>query len=140
MRLLVYSFCRLFHPCSIQACTQAQGFVAMQIFIDNLPEDATLETLEKLFKDFGNYIGFKIHRKELPSGKSRQYAFGVIVPDQAAEKAIKKLNNAEFMGRRLVVREYIYRAYGNERRAVDWRDRPWHGPERRQSERRRATA
>jgi uncharacterized protein YifE (UPF0438 family) len=36
-----------------------------------------------------------------------------------------------------VVREYKQRSYSNERRALNWRDKPWDGVERRISERRR---
>ena len=35
------------------------------------------------------------------------------------------------------VREFHRRAAANERRALDWRKRPWPHPERRKSERRR---
>jgi hypothetical protein len=56
--------------------------------------------------------------------------------DKYALKMMEKFHGELFRGRELVIREYLHRSYNNERRAVNWRDKPWRAGERRRDDRR----
>lgn len=109
----------------------------MDIFIGNLSPRTTLSDLVSFFKGFASDTRFQIFDKQFGDGSRSRYAVATIEPDKLAAKLIKKFNGAFLHGNTLVLREFLHRSYSNERRAVGWRERPWHGVERRDSERRR---
>ncbi len=109
----------------------------MDVFIGNLSPRTTLSDLVTFFKSFASDSRFQIFDKQFENGSKTRFAVASIEPDKLGEKAIKKLNGQLLNGEAVVIREYLHRSYGNERRAVGWRDKPWHGVERRDLERRR---
>jgi RNA recognition motif-containing protein len=109
----------------------------MDVFIGNLSPRTTLSDLVVFFKGFSSDTRFQLFDKAYEDGSRLRYAVATIEPDKLAEKAIKKLNGQWLQGEAVVLREFLHRNYGNERRAMGWRDKPWHGVERRDNERRR---
>jgi len=107
----------------------------MDIFIGNLPEHFDGYELRKLFRGFESSAKFSIVDKK-SYGRRVRYGLAVIEPSSEARRAIEALNLLEVQGQPIVVREFTHRSYGNERRALNWRERRWNGPERRQTERR----
>ncbi|HEY0721158.1 MAG TPA: RNA-binding protein [Gammaproteobacteria bacterium] len=109
----------------------------MDVFIGHLSPRTSLSDLVAFFKSFASDTRFQILDKEFEDGSRTRFAIATIESDKLAEKAIKKLNGQFLNGSAVVLREFLHRNYGNERRAVGWRDKPWHGVERRDLERRR---
>lgn len=109
----------------------------MEVFIGNLSPNATLSDLIVFFKGFSSKAKFHIIEKRQEGGGKFRYGIAYFDSDKLALKAIKKLNQKPLRGERVVLREYFHRNYSNERRALNWREKPWHGEERRQQERRR---
>jgi RNA recognition motif-containing protein len=76
----------------------------MNIYVGNLPLQASDQELEELFKEFGHVSTAKIIR-DMFSGESRGFGFVEISDKAAALKAIEVLNTKEFKGKKLVVNE-----------------------------------
>ena len=108
----------------------------MEVFIGNLAPNATLTDLIGFFKGFAGKARIRIVEKKLEDGSKCRYGIADFESDKLGLKAIKKLHGKSLRGEPVVMREYFHRYYGNERRAVNWRDQPWQGVERRQQERR----
>lgn len=110
----------------------------MEIFIGNLPAVISQAELLQFFKGYHkrNGIEVRIVDEDTESGIHHRYAVVTIEHERLAAKALKKLNGAQLKGNHVTLHEYQHRSYGNERRAVGWRNRPWDGPERRQADRR----
>ncbi len=111
----------------------------MDVFVGNLAFNVTYTDLIGFFKGFSNKMKLRIVDKRQDDGSKNRYAIATFISDKLALKAIKKLNGKVLRGERLVLREYFNRYYANERRALNWRDKPWNGVERRLSERRKQT-
>lgn len=109
----------------------------MEIFIGNLSPHTTLSDLIGFFKGFSNKAKFRIIEKRQDDGSRYRYGIAFFDSDKLALKAIKKLHQKPLRGELVVLREYFHRNYSNERRALNWRNIPWQGVERRQQERRR---
>lgn len=122
----------------------------MEIFIGNLPPKASAFELRRLFNPVVEnngrrflfwrlnsleYMNFRIVEQRTGKGLVR-YGVAQVEPDWMAEVCLSELNHSFLMGQPLLLREYHRRSYMNERRAVDWRTRPWDGKERRQHHRR----
>ena len=72
----------------------------MDIFVGNLPFEATGDDVKKLFEGFGNVASAVIvMRKEKKTPKSRGFGFVQMPDEQQALAAIAALNRTEFMGR-----------------------------------------
>jgi RNA recognition motif-containing protein len=108
----------------------------MEVFIGNLSSTTTLNDVMHFFKGFAKKARFRMVNHKLENGGRSYYAVADFDNDKLALKAIKRLNGGVIRGEVVVMREFIHRSYNNERRAVNWRDKPWNGPERRRSERR----
>ncbi len=111
----------------------------MQIYVGNLPDDVGPDELKQLFRNYGNFVGFRVQETHLEDGRTLRYAYGVIVPDKAAERAIERLDQSRLDGNRIEVRKYVHRVSGNERRDLNWEQEQCGGPERRHKERRKYT-
>lgn len=109
----------------------------MDIYVGRLPDRASVVELKKFFKGFDKQASFEVKRLK---GKEGRVTFGIVhIPtERLAIKAIKRLHMKKFMGRPVAVREFTYRASGNDRRQLGWRKKLWLGGERRQLERRDA--
>ncbi len=108
----------------------------MELFIGNLPANANLGVLIAHFKGFSTRARFRMERKRQDDGRLLHYAVADFDSDKYAQKFLKKFNGQEFHGCELAIREYFYRSYNNERRAVNWREKPWRAGERRRNDRR----
>ncbi|MFA5275397.1 MAG: hypothetical protein WC417_00685 [Candidatus Omnitrophota bacterium] len=76
----------------------------MNIFVGNLPFDATEGDVKKLFEGFGNVASVVIvMEREKKAPKSRGFGFVEMPDEQQALAAIAALNGKEFMGRVLNV-------------------------------------
>lgn len=107
----------------------------MELYVGHLTSNDTLNDLRRFFKGYEKKAEFRIV-KLLRAGGPLYYALIDFESDRLAQKALKKLHACKFNGRRVCVREYQYRIGGNERRALNWRERLWQSTERRNQERR----
>lgn len=108
----------------------------MDVFIGNITVNTSQTEILSLLKGFAKKARVRMVNQTLESGERAYYAIAEFDSERLARKAIKKLNGTLLHGQQVVLREYVHRSYSNERRAVNWRDRPWDGPERRRSDRR----
>lgn len=109
----------------------------MDVYIGNITVNTTLSDVVNHFRGFAKKARFRIVDKKLEDGTRAYFAVAEFDTEKLALKAIKKLNGSLLRGQKVHMREYYHRNYSNERRAVNWREKPWHGPERRRSERRK---
>lgn len=124
----------------------------MEIFIGNIPDGITSNELRRFVNGVldDRKVGFQFWKKKQPSsmrfkvierqvegGACYHYAIAAIEPLASARECCELLNQQFFQGKPLNAREYYSRSYMNERRMINWRERPWGGIERRQGERRR---
>lgn len=108
----------------------------MELFIGNLPPDTNLGEIIALFKGFNSKGRFHLKQKKLEDGTTIRFVVAEFDNDKYALKLLEKFSGAMFRGCALVIREYVYRSYNNERRAVNWREKPWRAGERRRIDRR----
>ena len=108
----------------------------MELFVGNLPPNTGLGELIAFFKGFSSKGDFHLKKKTLDNGETVFYAVIGFENDKYAEKLLEKFSGREFKGRVLDIREYYHRSYNNERRAVNWREKPWRAGERRRNDRR----
>lgn len=73
-----------------------------KIFVGNLPWKATEEELKKLFEAFGAVLSVKIVLDQY-TGKSKGFGFVEMEESDAAENAIRELNEKPFLDRTLRV-------------------------------------
>ncbi len=112
----------------------------MEVFIGNLSLDITHNDLVIFFKGFAKKAKLRLVDKRREDNSKFRYGVVKFDSDKLALKAIRKLNHKPLRGIRVELREYFHRCYANERRAVNWRNKPWAGVERRQQERRKQQA
>ncbi len=67
----------------------------MQLYVGNVPFEATAQDLKEQFGKYGA-TGAKII-KDHATGRSKGYGF-VDIPEESVQKAIDEMNNSEFMG------------------------------------------
>lgn len=76
----------------------------MNIYIGNLNYRVREEDLRQVMEEYGTVESVKVI-KDRETGKSKGFAFVEMSDDAAAKKAITELNEAEFEGRQMVVKE-----------------------------------
>lgn len=76
----------------------------MNIYVGNLPYSVTDEELKDAFSAFGDVASAKIIMDRY-SGRSKGFGFVEMGNQNAAEEAIKSLDNSDMMGRRLKVNQ-----------------------------------
>ena len=76
----------------------------MKIFVGNIPDGSTDDTIRSQFSDFGK-IGDVAVVTERVTGKPRGFAFVTMPNDIEARAAIKAMNGRELDGRALNVNE-----------------------------------
>lgn len=110
----------------------------MNLFIGNLPSGATEGDLRAMLRLSLSDAGHRLRIFKKPDRQGHTLRFGLVHIESAAElrKMLQRNRDAEMNGQPLQVREFLPRAAGNERRAVNWRSRPWPHAERRMAERR----
>lgn len=75
----------------------------MNIFVDNLPLEATEKDVREAFEAFG-VVESVIIIKNKYTGQSRRFGFVEIAAEVKAQLAINKLNGMEMKGRTLKVK------------------------------------
>src|SRR3990170_249056 len=78
--------------------------MAKRLFVGNLTYSATSAQLEELFSQVGKIASLNLITDKF-SGQSKGFAFLEYATDAEADEAIKKFNNYELDGRKLVVNE-----------------------------------
>lgn len=76
----------------------------MNIYIGNLNYRVREEDLKQVMEEYGVVDSVKII-KDRETGRSKGFAFVEMADDAAAKKAIEELNEAEYEGRQMVVKE-----------------------------------
>ena len=74
----------------------------MDLFVANINKTVREDALRALFEEFGNVSSVKI-LTDKDTGESKGYGFVGMSNENNGLDAIKKLSNAEFFGRKLVV-------------------------------------
>ncbi|MDR1980500.1 MAG: RNA-binding protein [Tannerellaceae bacterium] len=76
----------------------------MNIYIGNLNYRVREEDLKRVLEEYGTVDSVKIV-KDRDTGRSKGFAFAEMPDDDEAKKAIEELNEAEYEGRQMVVKE-----------------------------------
>lgn len=76
----------------------------MNIFVGNLPFQATESALMELFGEYGEVVSAKLI-KDKETGQLKGFGFVEMSSKEEAMEAMEKLNGFEFMGRKLTVNE-----------------------------------
>ena len=74
----------------------------MNLFVTNISRTVNEEALQALFSTMGQVLSVKIISDKY-TGESKGFGFVDMPVDSEALSAMKKLTNAEFFGRRLLV-------------------------------------
>lgn len=114
----------------------------VDIYIGNLPTTVTLHDLRTACRKWDFDALFERKSGIYKIGKPYQFFVAHFAPgrEKDALRLVRQLKGMTLRGRTIEVREYINRSYNHERRALDWRTRPWSGLERRRHERRMSHA
>ncbi|MDL2222297.1 RNA-binding protein [Parabacteroides sp. OttesenSCG-928-N08] len=76
----------------------------MNIYIGNLNYRVREDDLKQVMEEYGMVDSVKII-KDRETGRSKGFAFVEMPDDNDAQRAISELNEAEFEGRQMVVKE-----------------------------------
>ena len=79
-------------------------FFIMNIYVGNLNYRVREDDLKQVMEEYGTVESVKII-KDRETGKSKGFGFVEMPDDEAAKKAIAELNEAEYEGRQMVVKE-----------------------------------
>jgi RNA recognition motif-containing protein len=74
----------------------------MNLFVGNISKSVKDDALRALFAEFGQVTSVKILTDKY-TGESKGFGFVEMMSEQHGHEAMRKLTNAEFFGRRLVV-------------------------------------
>ena len=74
----------------------------MNLFVTNISHSVKEEALRALFSEFGQVKSVKIINDQY-TGESKGFGFVEMLDDREAVNAMKKLTNASFFGRNLLV-------------------------------------
>lgn len=78
--------------------------MAKRLFVGSLPYSVTSAQLEELFAQAGKVESLNLITDRF-SGQSKGFAFVEMATEEESKEAIKKFNNFELDGRRIVVNE-----------------------------------
>lgn len=109
----------------------------MDLYIGPLPNHITYTRFKRYFKGYEKHIQIHI-RRMTHEGHIITYAFVTTTSERIAKKLMAKFSGKILTGSPVVVREFVHRCAGNERRNIGWREKPWKFFDRRRGiERRR---
>ncbi len=108
----------------------------MEVYVGCLTPQTTRNDVVTFLKSFARDARIRMVDQTLEDHQRAYYAIADFDSDRLALKAIKKFDGGVLRGEKVTLREYFHRSYSNERRALNWRDQPWSGLERRNHERR----
>jgi len=80
----------------------------MNIYVGNLNYRIREDDLKSIMEQFGAVDSVKVV-KDRETGRSKGFAFVEMQDDEDAKKAIEELNEKEFEGRQMVVKEALPR-------------------------------
>jgi RNA recognition motif-containing protein len=83
--------------------------IIMNIYVGNLPYDATDVTIREAFESFGQVTSARVI-KDKYNGQSRGFGFVEMPAQSQAQTAIKSLNGKELLGKQMSVKEARPRA------------------------------
>ncbi len=97
-----------------------------RLFVGSLPYSITSSQLEDLFAQAGKVIQVNLITDRF-SGQSKGFAFVEMSTEEESKEAIKRFNNYEFDGRRIVVNEARPQEDRNRstQNRANWRSRTW---------------
>ena len=75
-----------------------------KLYVGNLPFSTTDDTLAQAFSAYGEVLSAKVI-SDRETGRSKGFGFVEMSQDDAAEEAIRKLNNSSLEGRTITVNE-----------------------------------
>jgi RNA recognition motif-containing protein len=78
--------------------------MARRLYVGNFPYDTTDQDLRSLFANSGQVESVNIVT-DMATGRGRGFAFVEMATDEAADTAIRTLNNSDVGGRALTVNE-----------------------------------
>jgi RNA recognition motif-containing protein len=78
----------------------------MNIYIGNLNYRVQEDNLREALQRYGDVSSVKLI-KDRDTGRSKGYAFAEMPNDHEARKAISELNDSQFEGRQLVIKEAL---------------------------------
>jgi RNA recognition motif-containing protein len=78
------------------------NILVMNLFVANISRTVKEDVLKALFSEFGEVISVKIVEDKV-TGDSKGFGFVEMKNDNHALEAVKKLTNAAFFGKNLVV-------------------------------------
>lgn len=78
--------------------------MAMKLFVGGIPWATTADDLKQLFSTYGTVTSATVITDKM-TGRSRGFGFVEFDDDSAAQAAIQALNNSQYGGRTLVVKE-----------------------------------
>jgi RNA recognition motif-containing protein len=78
--------------------------MAKKLYVGNFPYDTTDQDLHTLFADLGQVESVNLV-KDMATGRGRGFAFVEMATEEAAQTAIRTLNNKDLGGRALTVNE-----------------------------------
>ena len=78
--------------------------IFMNIYVGNLNYRVREDDLKQVMEEYGTVESVKII-KDRETGKSKGFGFVEMPDDEAAKKAIAELNEAEYEGRQIVIKE-----------------------------------
>ena len=81
----------------------------MNIYVGNLPHDATDVTIREAFESFGQVTSARVI-KDKYNGQSRGFGFVEMPAQSQAQTAIRSLNGKELLGKQMSVKEARPRA------------------------------
>ena len=84
------------------------NFYYMNIYVGNLNYRVREDDLKSIMEQFGAVDSVKVV-KDRETGRSKGFAFVEMQDDEDAKKAIEELNEKEFEGRQMVVKEALPR-------------------------------
>lgn len=108
----------------------------MEIFVGNVPIDANVVDLLRLFGNRAAAARCRVVQKRCADGTTCCYGRAAIEPERLAQRLTAELDGLALGGRLLQVRRFRQRNRCKERRAPPWRGQPWFGVDRSKSERR----
>lgn len=96
----------------------------VDLYIGPLPNHMTYSRFKHYFQGFLQYMQVEIRRMAYEDSLIT-YAVVTAVPPRIERKLIAKFDGRVLGGMPVVVRPFVHRAAGNERRSVNWRNHPW---------------
>lgn len=88
----------------------------MDLFIGNLPDKTSVHDVEKLLGDFAADASFKFSNKLFMDGSSINFCVLAFKSRKRCEKAMKAIRHKKLGGDYLLIHEFHYRSYQDDRR------------------------